>query len=332
MSDQSPILQILFNEKIIWYEGISVTGSGVEFDKFLSGLPKTIFNENDRIQFFTYYSENHYKIEKVKTIYDFKLKKTRDIIYDPEIFSEDIAYLFEKSKLFYEDLKRRELFNTKEQIKSDIKKQLTYRVVSLRAFRDRLLENSDWTQSADIPFSDVDKNNWIKFRQVLRDLPDQESWDYSTAYTILFPIDPSTYKLRYPNYEVEYLSTPDQYENQKANKEKEKIIAIVKQFNLPSIKIENLTQLDYINLIAEVNQILYKIDPDLKVAVSLVRDPNDMETENAELMGDVKMSFDYSGFTPEVLNYIETYIVKSNKYTETEISQFMETLKILQSL
>ena len=332
MSDQTPTLQILFNEKVIWYEGIIATDFDGEFDKFISSLPETISNKNDRIQFFTYYNENHYKIEKVKTIYDFRLKKTRDIVYDPEIFSEDIEYLFEQSKLFYENLKKRELISTKEQIKKDIEEQLKYRVVSLRAFRDMLLEKSDWTQISDIPFSDVDKNNWTKFRQVLRDLPSQESWNYSTSYSTLFPIDPSTYKLRYPNYEVEYLSTPDQFENQKANKEKQKIINIVQQFNLPSIKIEDLTQLDYINLIGEVNQILHKIDPDLKVSISLEKDTNDFTYDNTEIMRDIRMSMDFSGITPEVLVHMENHIRKSNKYNEEEISQIIETLKILNTL
>lgn len=332
MTNQTPLLQILFTEKIIWYQGILVTGYDVEFDKFLSDLPEILSNENDRIQFFTYYDENYYKIEKVKTIYDFKLKQKRNIVYDPEIPLHYAKYLFDKSLLFYENLKKRELFDTREKIKSDIQKQLTYSIVSLRSYRDRLLEKSDWTQLPDIPFSDIDKNNWRKFRQVLRDLPSQEQWNYSTVYTILFPIDPATYKLRYPNYEVEYLSTPDQFENQKANKEKEKIINIIKQFNLPSVKIEDLTQLDYINMISEVNKVLYKIDPNLKVAVSLERDPNDTENENIKLIGDIKLSLDYSGFSPEVLDYIETYITKSDKYTETQISQFMETLNILYSL
>ena len=330
MTNKTPVLQILFTERLIWYNGVAVTATPEDFDEFFSSLPQEISNKNDKIQFFTYYDPTYYKVEKVKTIYDRRLEKNRSIVYDPEIPAVDIEHLFEKGKIFYETVKTKQLINLKEQIKSDIEKQLSFRVISLRSYRDQLLQKCDWTQSPDIPFSSLDKNNWIKYRQTLRDLPSQESWNYSTSYSIVFPIDPSTYKLRYPNYEVEYLSTPDQFENQKANKEKEKIIRTVKQLNLPSVNIENLTQLDYINLIAEVNKILYKIDPDLKVGISLGTDLANME--NNELIGDVKLSFDYSGVTPEVLNYIENYIIKSNKYTEEQISQFMETFKIINSL
>lgn len=39
-----------------------------------------------------------------------------------------------------------------------------------RAFRNRLLTSSDWTQVADAP---VDRAAWAEYRQALRDVPDQ---------------------------------------------------------------------------------------------------------------------------------------------------------------
>jgi hypothetical protein len=41
---------------------------------------------------------------------------------------------------------------------------------AIRAERDRLLRNSDWTQVADAP---VDQEAWAIYRQALRDVPDQ---------------------------------------------------------------------------------------------------------------------------------------------------------------
>ena len=38
----------------------------------------------------------------------------------------------------------------------------------MRAWRDRLLAASDWTQTADAP---VDKQAWADYRQALRDFP-----------------------------------------------------------------------------------------------------------------------------------------------------------------
>ena len=42
---------------------------------------------------------------------------------------------------------------------------------ALRFKRDRLLAQSDWTQSPDSPLSDTKKQEWATYRQQLRDLP-----------------------------------------------------------------------------------------------------------------------------------------------------------------
>ena len=41
----------------------------------------------------------------------------------------------------------------------------------MRSMRDRLLKESDWTQTADAPFTDSKKAEWATYRQTLRDLP-----------------------------------------------------------------------------------------------------------------------------------------------------------------
>ena len=41
----------------------------------------------------------------------------------------------------------------------------------MRSMRDRLLAESDWTQTVDAPFTDSKKAEWATYRQTLRDLP-----------------------------------------------------------------------------------------------------------------------------------------------------------------
>ena len=45
----------------------------------------------------------------------------------------------------------------------------------LRAKRDALLVESDWTQVVDSPFTDAKKAEWVTYRQALRDLPTTQS-------------------------------------------------------------------------------------------------------------------------------------------------------------
>ena len=58
---------------------------------------------------------------------------------------------------------------------------------SVRAQRDRLIAESDWTQLADCPLSDSVKASWVTYRQALRDVPTAEGF----PHTITWPTNPS---------------------------------------------------------------------------------------------------------------------------------------------
>ena len=57
----------------------------------------------------------------------------------------------------------------------------------LREKRNRLLQDSDWTQYADSPLSDKQKAEWKTYRQALRDLPK----NYDHPVYCKFPTSPS---------------------------------------------------------------------------------------------------------------------------------------------
>ena len=61
----------------------------------------------------------------------------------------------------------------------------------LRTERDRLLVESDWTQSPDSPLTDEKKKEWATYRQSLRDLPLSSSpqLDSCLIYTSPSPRD-----------------------------------------------------------------------------------------------------------------------------------------------
>ena len=62
--------------------------------------------------------------------------------------------------------------------------------IPIRRQRDRLLENSDWTQGVDSPLSASKKTEWATYRQELRDLPTEQS--SKTKYAdITWPTKPS---------------------------------------------------------------------------------------------------------------------------------------------
>ena len=60
----------------------------------------------------------------------------------------------------------------------------------IRAERDKLLTNSDWTQGADSPLASGKKTEWATYRTKLRTLPEDQK-DKTTYASITWPSEPS---------------------------------------------------------------------------------------------------------------------------------------------
>ena len=60
----------------------------------------------------------------------------------------------------------------------------------IRAERDRLLANSDWTQGGDSPLASGKKTEWATYRTKLRDVPKDQK-DKKTYADITWPSEPS---------------------------------------------------------------------------------------------------------------------------------------------
>ncbi|MBQ4836772.1 phage tail assembly chaperone [Pseudoalteromonas luteoviolacea] len=57
----------------------------------------------------------------------------------------------------------------------------------IRQKRDQLLSSSDWTQVADYPLSEAQKNAWSVYRQALRDIPEK----FEVSDSIVWPEVPN---------------------------------------------------------------------------------------------------------------------------------------------
>ena len=58
----------------------------------------------------------------------------------------------------------------------------------LRAMRNQMLMDTDWTQSPDSPFTDSEKTSWKTYRQSLRDI----TKTYKTLDTVKWPTEPTS--------------------------------------------------------------------------------------------------------------------------------------------
>jgi hypothetical protein len=57
----------------------------------------------------------------------------------------------------------------------------------IRAKRDQLIRESDWTM---VPDASVDQAQWVAYRQILRDLP--QTYAESGPESVVWPTQPST--------------------------------------------------------------------------------------------------------------------------------------------
>jgi len=54
--------------------------------------------------------------------------------------------------------------------------------IEVRAKRDKLLSDTDWTQMIDVALSEEEKEKYRIYRQALRDIPQQQGFPYNVDF------------------------------------------------------------------------------------------------------------------------------------------------------
>jgi len=68
----------------------------------------------------------------------------------------------------------------------EIDQRLSIGWVGVREERNGMLNSSDWTQLADSPLAEEQKNAWRQYRQELRDITNQ-----ANPFEVIYPVQPS---------------------------------------------------------------------------------------------------------------------------------------------
>ena len=268
--DRNILVQFYLRDKKIYWNGTVHTVDDELFSEFNASLDQKISTDKDRIVIFNWYNDGSYSCEKEKNVYDFRLQEYKWRIYDAHLTLEEATLLKDNFLNLFEETRIKFLQENKDAVKQEILQQFDLSVINLRGLRDRMLSKSDWTQIPDVPLDSDLKSMWATYRQKLRDITDDPNWNPRNILDIDFPIDPENYLLRYPNKEVEFLSTQDQWENYAAVQIKQRLIRFMLYLAMPSVIPDLYDEADtYETLKVKLEKFMRKIDPELELNINL---------------------------------------------------------------
>lgn len=275
MEEDNIKLQYILKERRIYYNTTSyVIPSAVHRD-FFEDLGPSWSNPEDEMIAFSYYESGHYVMEKKRIFYDWKLKMSKTMVYEvSEISEADLEMLVKKFTELYDFCRITHLQNTKDELKLQMENEFGMISYNLLDLRRRLLSSTDWTQVLDSPLEEKVKLRYQKYRQELRDITSLPEWNAEEYLKVEFPISPTDYLKKYPNEEVEYLSTEDQYIAEVVVRLKAKLLKFAGYLGLSGEALG--FDVDYFNdndnmsledIRARVDHILRKIDPTLEITI-----------------------------------------------------------------
>jgi hypothetical protein len=278
MEDREILVQFVLQEARV-YTGSGKVAYAVTKDvmsQIKQDLGPSIWNDNDEIVMFNRYIDGSYTLEKRRSVYDWKLKQSKLLVYDVLDASEELVNKLTEVFTDLWDLCRvTYLQQTKDVVKNDLEQEFGMVTYNLKNLRKNILASTDWVLVSDSPYSIEEKNLYIKYRQELRDITIQPAWLAKEYLKIQFPISPTDYLKKYPNIEVEYLSTDDQWVNEALLRVKAKLLRFAGYlgfsdqaygFDVSSINIDEPESFD--KLKESVDHMLAKIDPKLEIIVS----------------------------------------------------------------
>lgn len=195
-------------------------------DRLLAAIPDEWSNDKDLIINFAIFDDGEYYLYKQKYKYNFTTQQAEQVKYQSTDFTlEEAKELFEilKSLLF---IKQAATEAEKNNAIVDVllnDEYLDYRYQQQLAERDQMLRSSDYRILDDYPeIFEGEKNLWLQWREKLRTIVlAREEFEDTLDWIIhiesfKWPIDPIIYHNTYPNHDVEYLLSDDQFSQQPA--------------------------------------------------------------------------------------------------------------------
>lgn len=217
------VAEIDFLNKTVTQEIKRVNLSEEIANRFLNEqLDEYWHSEKDQLEFFALYNDGSYFCQRKRLRYDFKTQSSYWSTYNfSDASSEQIDILTKKITDLYWSLKEVKAVKYDAVFDAINKEFMFFDQRWAKKFREKqmMLSASDWRVLPDVEDSYTgEKDMWIKWRSSMRKDTVKKPTEFETGLDFLkylyahkWPIDPKKYKTLYPNGEVEYLATEDQW-------------------------------------------------------------------------------------------------------------------------
>lgn len=226
------IMELNFREKAVTLGGVALGGKTTFIDVkaweevVLPAIPLEWHDAGkDEIEHLLLYNNDQYLCQKKKIRYDFATQSSYWTQYnykDGKV--EDVKKIYDIINAVVIVQKEAKEYELLEKARELNLSQLDY-FYDQKWFKkmdeiQKMLLYSDFRVLPDTPVKyDGEKDDWVKWRHEMRNLlpknPREQFADnfemFKFIQTLKYPIDPRKYLEKYPNRDVEYLSTEDQY-------------------------------------------------------------------------------------------------------------------------
>lgn len=245
-------------------------------DKCKETIGSELWNDNDTIEIFTLYDDGSYILEKSRSVYDWKLKRVQQYKYLEDTLTESQLDILKNNFLdLYQVCHLNYLQKTQNEVQELLKTEFGLIRYNITNTRNTFLSETDWTQLPDNDLTEEQRAEYRLYREKLRDITKTESWAKGEYINAIFPIPPAEYHKKYPNGEVGYLETDDQFNPEAIILLKKKLLRFAHTLGLQSTslgfdlaEIEAAVDAEDMDKVAlKVNQILKYIDASFEIVL-----------------------------------------------------------------
>ena len=217
MAITNKTVQISGLNKTIVRGGYSRTFSDKDWETFITPIIYPLWHSDKDILIAFNYQDSPvetWKCEKKKYV---RNHTTGEYFWKPYLFTEvetDVVQKFvaDIDEAFDAQLST-EFSDIQHRMSKVIEQSKGLSLTRVKSWRDFFLHSSDWTMLLDAPITDAEREDWKRYRQLCRELPDQFESGTQVLAEIKIPIDPIVFKKNYLplNEGATYLGSDDQW-------------------------------------------------------------------------------------------------------------------------